>query len=91
MPLCEYPGATGATRCGLASPKPSLCAPHIPAHPRSKPLCPPHRFTTKKEKKICSSLTSLAVQKLIRSLEEKQKNPPKKPRSRSRRQNGKRV
>lgn len=43
------------------------------------------RFTTKKEKKICSSLTSPAVQKLIRSLEEKQKNPPPKPQGRSRR------
>lgn len=42
-------------------------------------------FTTKKEKKICSSLTSPAVQKLIRSLEEKQKNPPPKPQGRSRR------
>uniref|UniRef100_A0A8B9ZLB4 Chemokine interleukin-8-like domain-containing protein n=1 Tax=Anas platyrhynchos TaxID=8839 RepID=A0A8B9ZLB4_ANAPL len=37
-------------------------------------------FTTRKEKKICSSLTSRAVQKLIRRLEDKQKNPSQKPR-----------
>ncbi|XP_068523429.1 uncharacterized protein [Anas acuta] len=44
--------------------------------------CPLHAvvFTTKKEKKICSSLSSPAVQRLIRNLEEKQKNPPQKPR-----------
>lgn len=48
-------------------------------------------FTTKKEKKICSSLTNPAVQKLIRSLEDKQKNPPQKPQGRSKRQKRKQV
>uniref|UniRef100_A0A493SX68 C-C motif chemokine n=1 Tax=Anas platyrhynchos platyrhynchos TaxID=8840 RepID=A0A493SX68_ANAPP len=41
-------------------------------------------FTTKKEKKICSSLTSPAIQKVIRRLEDKQKNPSQKPRRHSR-------
>ncbi|XP_035166642.1 C-C motif chemokine 19-like [Oxyura jamaicensis] len=48
-------------------------------------------FTTKKNKKICSSLTNPAVQKLIRSLEDKQKNPAQKPQGRSKRQKRKQV